>query len=411
MPLTNTAILSAKPKEKPYKLADGGGMYLEISPSGGKWWRLKYRFEGKEKRLSLGTYPDVGLKDARERRDAARKQLASGLDPSAIRKATKATRDGLLANTFEAVAREWFSKHSAGWAKSHADKVIARLQNDAFPWLGRRPIAEITPPELLSVLRRIEERGAVDTAHRVHQNCSQVFRYAIATGRAERNPAPDLNGALPRATQKHFATLTDPKAIGGLLRAIDTYQGEFVTKCALKLAPLLFVRPGELRTAEWSEIDLKNAAWNIPGKKMKMGEPHLVPLSSQAISILEELRHVTGSDRYVFPSARSRLRPMSNNAVLSALRRMGFAKDEISGHGFRAMARTILDEVLNVRPDFIEHQLAHAVRDPNGRAYNRTAHLAERRKMMQLWADYLEGIKMKTMAPPSQEEQPSEAAT
>lgn len=393
MPLTNTAILNAKPKEKPYKLADGSGMYLEISPNGGKWWRLKYRFEGKEKRLSLGIYPDVGLKDARERRDAARKQLASGIDPSAVRKATKASKAGLNANTFEAVAREWFIKHSANWAKSHADKVIARLQNDVFPWLGRRPIAEITPPELLAVLRRIEGRGAVDTAHRVHQNCSHVFRYAIATGRAIHNPAPDLKGALPRAIQSHFAAMTDPKAIGGLLRAIDTYQGELVTKCALRLAPLVFVRPGELRTAEWSEIDLENAAWNIPAAKMKMREPHLVPLSSQAISLLEELKPLTGSCRYLFPSARSKLRPMSNNAILSALRRMGFAKDEISGHGFRAMARTILDEVLNVRPDFIEHQLAHAVRDPNGRAYNRTAHLAERRKMMQLWADYLEGLK------------------
>lgn len=393
MPLTDTALKTAKPQEKLYRLSDSGGLYIEIAPSGGKWWRLKYRFEGKEKRLSLGTYPEVSLKDARVRRDEARKLVAAGVDPSAHRQATKAAREAENANTFEVVAREWFSKQSATWAPSHAEKVMARLENDLFPYLGKRPVAAITAPELLTVLRKIEEREAIDTSHRARQNCSQIFRYAIATGRAVRDPAADLKGALTPVKQSHFASMTDPKAIGGLLRAIDGYQGEPVTKGALRLAPLVFVRPGELRHAEWSEIDLDKAEWNIPAEKMKMREPHLVPLSAQAIAVLRDLQPLTGDGRYVFPSPRTSKKPISDNAILAALRRMGFAKEEMSGHGFRAMARTLLDEVLQVRPDYIEHQLAHAVRDPNGRAYNRTAHLAERRKMMQLWADYLDGLR------------------
>jgi integrase len=393
MPLTDTALKTAKPQEKPYRLSDSGGLYIEVAPSGGKWWRLKYRFEGKEKRLSLGTYPEVSLKDARERRDEARKLVAAGVDPSVHRQATKAAKEAENANTFEVVAREWFGKQSATWASSHADKVLARLENDLFPYLGKRPVAAITAPELLAVLRKIEAREAIDTSHRARQNCSQIFRYAIATGRAVRDPAADLKGALAPTKQSHFASMTDPKAIGGLLRAIDGYQGEPVTKGALRLAPLVFVRPGELRHAEWSEIDLDKAEWNIPAEKMKMREPHLVPLSAQAIAVLRDLQPLTGDGRYVFPSPRTSKKPISDNAILAALRRMGFAKEEMSGHGFRAMARTLLDEVLQVRPDYIEHQLAHAVRDPNGRAYNRTAHLAERRKMMQLWADYLDGLK------------------
>lgn len=393
MPLTDTALKTAKPQEKPYRLSDSGGLYIEVAPSGGKWWRLKYRFEGKEKRLSLGTYPEVSLKDARERRDEARKLVAAGVDPSVHRQATKAAKEAENANTFEVVAREWFGKQSATWASSHADKVLARLENDLFPYLGKRPVAAITAPELLAVLRKIEAREAIDTSHRARQNCSQIFRYAIATGRAVRDPAADLKGALAPTKQSHFASMTDPKAIGGLLRAIDGYQGEPVTKGALRLAPLVFVRPGELRHAEWSEIDLDKAEWNIPAEKMKMREPHLVPLSAQAIAVLRDLQPLTGDGRYVFPSPRTSKKPISDNAILAALRRMGFAKEEMSGHGFRAMARTLLDEVLQVRPDYIEHQLAHAVRDPNGRAYNRTAHLAERRKMMQLWADYLDGLR------------------
>jgi len=393
MSLTHAAIQNAKPSGKTARLFDGGGMYLEISPAGGKWWRLKYRYGGKEKRLSLGVYPDVSLKDARQRRDDARKLLADGIDPGENRKAVKATKTERAANSFEVVAREWYAKKLPSWAASNAEKIIRRLENDAFPWLGGRPIADITPPELLKVLRRMEERGAVESAHRMRNYCSQIFRYAIATGRAERDPSADLRGALPPPVKVHRAAITDPKAAAELLRAIDSYQGYFVTKCALRLAPMVFVRPGELRKAEWSEFNLDNADWNIPPGRMKMREPHLVPLPTQAVEILRELHDLTGDGKYVFPGARTNGRPMSDNAILAALRRMGFAKDEMSGHGFRAMARTILDEVLGVRPDFIEHQLAHAVRDPNGRAYNRTAHLAERRKMMQQWADYLDKLK------------------
>ncbi|HEV2679997.1 MAG TPA: integrase arm-type DNA-binding domain-containing protein, partial [Rhodanobacter sp.] len=389
MALTDVTIRKARPADKTQRLFDGGGMYLEVSPAGGKWWRLKYRFGGKEKRLSLGTYPDTGLADAREKRDAARKLLAAAVDPGEQRKAVKAAGDERAANSFEVIAREWHAKQSATWVELHASRIMLRLENDVFPWLGSRPIADVTAKELLATVNRIVDRGAVESAHRVLQNCGQVLRYAIATGRAERNPAADLRGALPPIKQTHLAAIIEPNAIGGLLRAMDAYNGSLVTKCALRLAPLVFVRPGELRQAEWAEFDLDGAQWNIPAEKMKMREPHLVPLAPQAVAILHELHALTGRGRYVFPSARSPQRPMSNNAVLSALRRMGYATDEMSGHGFRAMARTVLDEVLHFRPDYIEHQLAHAVKDPNGRAYNRTAHLAERRKMMAGWADYL----------------------
>ena len=393
MPLTNITILKAKPTDKPVRLFDGGGLYLEISPAGGKLWRLKYRFNGKEKRLALGIYPDVSLARAREKRHEARSLLADGNDPSENRKAQKAARADRAANSFEVVAREWFAKFKPNWVAAHSDKVIRRLERDMFPWIGGKPVADVGAPDLLACLRRIENRGTVETAHRALQSCGQIFRYAVATGRAPRDPTGDLRGALSTVKGTHLASITEPTAVGGLLRACDAYQGSFVTKCALRLAPLVFVRPGELRNAEWAEINLERAEWNIPAVRMKMREPHLVPLSTQALAILRELQVVTGEGRYVFPGARTNGRPMSDNAILAALRRMGFAKDEMSGHGFRAMARTILDEVLGVRPDFIEHQLAHAVRDPNGRAYNRTAHLAERRKMMQQWADYLDKLK------------------
>ena len=369
-------------------------MYLELSPAGGKWWRLKYRFGGKEKRLSLGTYPDTGLADAREKRDAARKLLAAGVDPGEQRKATKAAGNERAANSFEVIAREWHAKQSVMWVDLHASRIMLRMENDVFPWLGSRPIADIPAKDFLTTVNRIVNRGATESAHRVLQNCGQVMRYAIATGRADRNPVADLRGALPPVKQTHHASIIEPQAIGGLLRAMDAYNGSLVTKCALRLAPLLFVRPGELRQAEWAEFDLDGGQWNIPAEKMKMRESHLVPLAPQAVAILRELHPLTGRGRYVFPSARSPQRPMSNNAVLSALRRMGYATDEMSGHGFRAMARTVLDEVLHFRPDYIEHQLAHAVKDPNGRAYNRTAHLAERRKMMQAWADFLDGLRI-----------------
>ncbi len=391
MPLTDTAIRNAKPAKKAKKLFDGGGMYLEVAPSGGKWWRLKYRFGGKEKRLSLGVYPDVSLKDARERRDEARKLLANGIDPGENRKAKKAAKVERAANSFEVVAREWFAKRSPNWSASHTPRIIRRLEQDIFPWIGGKPIADLTPPQLLEAIRRIEKRGALETAHRVLRSCGQVLRYAVATGRAERVISGDLRGALPPVKGEHFASVTEPEKVADLLRAMDGYEGTLTVCCALRLAPLVFVRPGELRHAKWSDIDLDSAEWCYT--VTKTDTRHIVPLSKQAVAILRELHPLTGRGCYVFPSARSTARPMSDNAILAAMRRMGISKEEMSGHGFRAMARTILDEVLGFRPDYIEHQLAHAVRDPNGRAYNRTAHLPERRKMMQDWADYLDKLK------------------
>ncbi len=390
--LTATEVKVAKQKEKPYKLTDGQGLYLQVTPTGRKRWRFKYRFDDKEKLLAFGTYPEISLAEAREKRDAARRQVANGIDPGELRKAEK-TAKTQTTETFEHVAREWHQKFSPRWSPVHAETTIKRLERDAFPWIGSRPIAEIKAPELLTVLRRVESRGALESAHRVKTICGQVFRYAVATGRAERDCAADLKGALPPAKKSHLAALTDPKEVAALLRAIDTYAGSFVVKSALQIAAMFFVRPGELRTAEWSEVDLDAGLWSIPAEKMKMKLPHIVPLSRQAIEILKGLYPLTGRSQYVFPSPRTNRRPMSNNAILAALRRMGYSKDEMTGHGFRAMARTILDEVLHVRPEYIEHQLAHAVRDPNGRAYNRTAHLEERKKMMQLWSDYLDDIK------------------
>jgi integrase len=394
MALTDTTIRNTKPRSKPFKLADTKGLFLIVTPTGKKWWRIKYRFAGKEKLLSCGVYPDTPLAKAREKRDTIRRLLADGVDPSENRKAAKISKVLEIANSFELVAREWHIRKTPSWVTSHSQKILRLLERDIFPWLGNKPIASITAQDILKILRRIEERGAIDTAHRAKQNCSSIFRYAISTGRAENDPAIHLIGALSVSKSTHHAAITNPAMVGELLRAIDGYQGEFITKCALRLAPLVFVRPGELRSAEWCDIDLKNCEWNIPAAKMKMREPLLVPLSTQAVSILHDIYALTGAGRYVFPSVLTPSRNMSENTILCALRRMGFAKDQMSGHGFRAMARTILDEVLGVRPDFIEHQLGHAVRDPNGRAYNRTAHVEERRKMMQRWADYLEELKM-----------------
>lgn len=394
-PLTDKAISNAKPGPKPIKLFDGRGLFLLVTPAGGKWWRLKYRHDGKEKLLSLGVYPDVSLKDARDRCDAARKQLADGIDPSVNRKAQKSLREQQAANSFETVSREWYEKHSPGWVPSHGDRIIRRLERDIFPHIGKRPISEIAAPELLEVIRRIEARGALETAHRAMSNCGQVFRYAVATGRASRDPSGDLRGALPPVRGEHFAAVTEPEQVGAILRSMDAYQGTLTVSCALRLAPLVFVRPGELRAAEWAHIDLDAGEWRYT--VTKTGTPHIVPLATQAVAILREIQPLTGHGRYVFPSARTGARPMSDNAILAAMRRMGISKDEMSGHGFRAMARTILDEVLGFRPDLIEHQLAHAVKDPNGRAYNRTAHLPERRKMMQQWADYLDELRVNAM--------------
>ena len=398
MPLTDTAIRAAKPRAKPRKLFDGGGLYLEVSPAGGKWWRWKYRFGGKEKRLSLGVYPDVALKSARERRDAVRQQLATGIDPGQARKAQKLALAG--ADSFEAIAREWHAKFSPGWVARHSYRVLRRFENDLFPWLGKRPVADITAPEVLRVLRRIEGRGAVDSAHRAMRNCGQVFRYAVATGRAERDPTGDIRGALPPPKERHHAAIIEPKGIGELLRAIDGYEGFFVTKCALRLAPLLFVRPGELRKAQWPEVDFDRADWRIPAQRMKMREPHIVPLSRQAVDILRELEPLTNrvssiksdTPNFVFPSARSSKRPMGENAVIAALRRMDYTKDEMTGHGFRAMASTLLHEH-GWNHQVIERQLAHAERNAVSAAYNFAEHLPERRKMMQAWADYLDALK------------------
>jgi len=390
-PLTDTKVRTTKPTEKPQKLFDGGGLFLLVTPTGGRLWRFKYRFGGSEKLLSIGTYPETSLAEARQRRDQASALLAKGIDPSETKKAQKAAGNQET-ETFEIIAREWYAKFSPSWATSHAKTTIRRLELFIFPWLGARPVKTITAPELLAALRRIEAKGALETAHRVKQVCGQVFRYAIATGRAERDPSGDLRGAIPPASGKHMATITDPKEIAGLLRSIDDYRGGIVTRCALQLAPLVFVRPGELRQAEWSEFNLETAEWRIPAEKMKAGAVHIVPLSRQAIDILREIHPLTGHGRYVFPSPRTDSRPMSSNAILSALRRMGYAKDEMSGHGFRSMASTLLNEQ-GWNRDAIERQLAHAERNSVRAAYNYAEFIPERKKMMQAWADYLEGIK------------------
>ncbi|MCP5019073.1 MAG: integrase arm-type DNA-binding domain-containing protein [Ketobacter sp.] len=393
MPLTALAVKQATPKESDYKLTDGGGMYLLVSKKGGKYWRLKYRFAGKEKVLALGVYPSVSLEQARQERDKAKKLLPN-TDPNSVKRVDKASNLEAAENNFELVATEWYSNHMVNKSDSHRTRTWRLLKNDLFPPLGKRPISDITPPELLKVLRRVESRGAIDTAHRAHQTAGQVFRYAVATGRAERDPSADLRGALKIHIKKHHAAITEPKELGKLLLAMDSFGGTPVVKAALQLSPLLFVRPKELRHMEWTEIDWDQALWQIPADKMKMKEPHIVPLSTQAIAILEEIHSLTGRGKYVFPSARGRSRPLSENGVRVALRTMGYDNDTMTAHGFRATARTILDEVLCFRVDLIEHQLAHTVRDTNGRAYNRTKHLPQRKDMMQKWADYLNGLKL-----------------
>ncbi len=391
MRLNDVAVRKAKPDTRSYKMSDGGGMYLEVMPNGSKYWRLKYRFGGKEKRLALGVYPDVPLILARERREKARKLLAEEIDPGEVKQQSKRSNRENAENSFEAVAREWFTRHRHTWAASHADKIINRLENDVFPWIGSKPIADIKPPELLAVIRRTESRGALDTAHRVKQNCGQVFRYAVATGRAERDPSQDLRGAIPSANKNHFASITDPVQVGELLRAIQAFRGTFVVQSALGLAPLLFVRPGELRRAEWKDFDFDKAEWRYFVTKTKT--EHSVPLAAQAVAMLRDLYALTGHGLYVFPG-RDPQKPMSDAAINAALRRMGYdTKTEITGHGFRAMARTILAEELHQKPEVIEHQLAHKVPDTLGTAYNRTKFLKERREMMQLWADYLDKLK------------------
>lgn len=392
--LTDAKIKAAKRGAQPFKLYDERGLFLLVTPSGGKLWRFKYRRPStrKENSLALGGYPDTSLADARELRDAARKLLAAGLDPGEQRQAERKAAGA----TFEVVAREWFAKVSdaKGWTAGYGRTVLARLEQNAFPHIGAKPIGEITTPDILRMLKRMEARGVGETRQRVHQLCSAVFCWAVANGRgAERDPTIEARGSHIPVKVKHRAAITEPAEVAGLLRVLDSYQGSIIVRCALRLAPLVFVRPGELRKAEWLEIDLDAARWLIPPWRMKMKQALIVPLSRQAVAILRELQPVTGDGRYVFPSARSAARPMSDNAILSALRRSDIAKDEMSGHGFRATARTILAEVLHVPEHLIEHQLAHAVQDALGRAYNRTSFLPERIEMMQTWSDYLDELK------------------
>ena len=394
-PLSDAQIKNAKPQEKDYKLMDGFGLFLLITPTNGKLWRFDYRFDNKRKMLALGAYPSVTLAEARQRREDAKKLLANGIDPGAMKKTLKSTGKELAANTFEVIARQWHLKFSAAgkWSPIHAADIMHRLEKDIFPPLGSRPISEIKPKELLTVLERIASRGALDSAHRLRHHCGMIFRYAIVHEYAERDIAADLRGALPPVKGGHHAAATTPKDLAPILRSIDDFNGSFIVKSALQLLPLVFCRPGELRAAEWSEINFDDCIWEIPAERMKMKQPHIVPLSRQAIAILKELQPLTGYGRYLFPCHRSPLRCMSNNALNAGLRRLGFTKEEATAHGFRASARTILDEVLKVRPDFIEHQLSHSVRDALGTAYNRTSHLDERKKMMQTWADYLDNLK------------------
>ena len=388
--LTATAVTQAKPRPKPYSLSDGGGMYLLVNATG-KYWRYDYRFAGKRKTLALGVYPATSLKQAREKHQRARENLANGIDPSAHKKATSAATHAALANSFELLAIEW-SKTRSKKSESTEKRQNALIEKDLLPHLGNRPIADIKAPELLKTLRKIESRGAIETAHRAKRLAGQIFRYAVATGRAERDPSVDLKDALTQPTRTHFNSITEPAEVGPLIAAIKNYQATPVVMAALQLSPLFLCRPGELRHLEWTEVNFAEARIELPASKMKMKEPHIIPLASQAIAILKELQPITGRGKYVFPSARGASRPLSDNGVRTALRTLGYTNDQISPHGFRAMGRTILDEVLNFPVDWIEHQIAHSVKDANGRAYNRTKHLPQRKKMMQAWADYLDGL-------------------
>lgn len=393
MALTDTAIRNAKPADKPLRLFDGGGLYLEVAPSGGKWWRLKYRFGGKEKRLSLGTYPDTGLKAARARRDELRALLADGVDPGEARKETKREEAAKAINSFEAVAREWYGKQAHSWVATHSKDVLRRLEVNIFPVIGHRPISDLEAPELLATVRKIEARGAHDLAHRVLAVCGQVFRYGIATGRCKRDLSADLRGALTPHVKKHQAAVR-PEELPDLLRGVDAYDkttGDTLTRLALQLLGATFVRTGELLGATWDEFDLEAGLWAIPGGRMKMKTEHVVPLSRQALAILEELRPISGAGRFLFPG-RNRDKPLSNNTMLFALYRLGY-KGKMTGHGFRSLASTIMNESGLFRPDVIERQLAHCERNEVRGAYNRAEYLPERRKLMQWWGDYLAGVR------------------
>ncbi|HOB95147.1 MAG TPA: integrase arm-type DNA-binding domain-containing protein [Aquabacterium sp.] len=407
------ALKAGKQADAPKRLLDGDGLHLEVRPGGSGWWRLRYRFAGKEGMLSLGTYPEVPLSLARERRDAARKLIAAGTDPSLARKEEKAARQqqqteqALAAagkpgpGTFEYVAREWLAEiHESAVSAGHAQRTRIRFEQDAFPWLGGRPLAEIEAPEVLACLRRVTARGAIETAHRLKDACGQVFRYGIATGACTRNPAADLRDALPPVPTRHLAAIVEPKRASELLRAMGDYAGHPVTRSALALSALLFLRPGELRQLEWAWVDLDAAVVTIPAALMKRrrdekenGPPHLVPLAEQAMRLLRELQPLTGHGRYLFPSLITGERPMSDNTINVALRRMGFDRETATAHGFRAMARTMAAERLGIAPEVIEAQLAHAKSGPLGAAYDRAQYLDQRRDLMQRWADYLDRLR------------------
>ena len=394
MALSNTAILNAKPSEKPYKLYDSDGLFMQVTPNGGKWWRFKYRFEGKEKLLSFGTYPEVSLVNARERRDSSRKLLAEDppIDPSVKRKDDIIKNKLNSSNSFELVARDWWQSYMKSKAESHKQKVMRRFELYLFPWIGSKPISQITAPQLLEPIKRIESLNIPETARRTLQAAGQVFRYAVQNGFTVRDVTADLKGAIPPAIVKHMAAFTEPKDVAELLRAIDGFNGTLTVQCALKLSPLVFVRPIELRQAKWRDIDLETAEWRYLVSKTKTD--HLVPLSTQAIDILRTIYPFSGHGEYVFQNGHSPIRPMSEAAINAALKRMGYdTKNEITGHGFRAMARTILHERLNIDPHIIEHQLAHTVPDNLGVAYNRTKFIAHRKVMMQQWANYLDDLK------------------
>lgn len=387
--LSDIKIKSLKSKDKIYNVTDERGLSIEVPPKGTKRWRFKYRYGGKQKRLSLGTYPEVSLKKARDRRDELREQIADGIDPAIQRKVMRFVSDDL--NSFEVVACEWHQKNRAKWSEGHSERTMARLTNDVFPWLGKQALSGIKPIDVLKTLQKIESRGALETAHRVRGIIGQVFRYGVATARAENDITIPLKDALPAVKKRHHASITDQKAVGELMRAIEDYHGNIITKYALKLAPLVFVRPGELRHAEWSEFDLEQSEWRIPAEKMKMKTLHIVPLSNQALSLIKELKNVTGKGRYLFPSVHSKARPMSDNTINTSLRRMGYTKEEMTAHGFRSMASTILNE-LGWNRDAIERQLAHSERNGVRAAYNYAEYLPERKKMMQAWADHLDGL-------------------
>jgi integrase len=388
MSLTEFEIRAAKGKSKAYKVYDEKGLFLLVKPTGARLWRFKYGYAGVEKLLSFGSYPEVPLKRARAKRDEARKLIADAVDPSAKRKSEKSAQ----AETFSAVATEWLETKKKVLTESTWARDRDQLMKMVGPYLGSRPIAEIEAPELLAVLIRLEKRGVRDTAHRVRAVCGRVFRYAIATGRAKRDPSADLKGALAPTGTQHYAAITDPAKVGQLLRAIADYDGQRATHAALRLAPYVFVRPGELRGAEWPEFDLESAEWRIPAERTKMRETHIVPLSRQAVEILRELAPLTGNNRYVFPAVGPQARPLSDNTLGAALRRIGYSSDEMTAHGFRTMASTLLNEQ-GWHPDLIELQLAHKERNEVRAAYNRAQRLGERRKMMQAWADYLDGLR------------------